>query len=67
MRRWAIWASGLTVSGAGGLVIGELINGPHSIDRSILGLLAALSAFACARLWIVESRRNAEFGKRRRE
>lgn len=55
MRTLVIWVSGLIVSAAVGDTVGKLVDQPYAVNRSILGLLAGISVFACARLWIVQS------------
>lgn len=55
MRTFGIWFFGLIASG---LLVGliEAQFRPYSTDAGLVGFIAGMCAFACARLWLAPKR-----------
>jgi hypothetical protein len=52
VRTIAIWVFGLLASAIVGALVGSRFDVGYSGDYGIWGALAAMFAFACARLWL---------------
>jgi hypothetical protein len=57
MRTFGIWVFGLLASAIVGGLVGDRLYTGYGSDGGFFGVLAGMFAFACARLWLGQSRK----------
>ncbi len=60
LKLMTLWFSGLLACGLLGGAIGDYINPNPYAGGSVIGFLAGISAFTCARLWVKDGREKSQ-------